>query len=375
MSESESERIGKEWCFFLICKGIAPDELMIKKNDHHLQDWDKHGQVELSHGSGGRAMTRLIETLFIKKFDNVYLRTQNDGACFDVSGGRLVMATDSHVVSPLFFPGGDIGSLSIHGTINDIAMLGGWPQYLAVNFIIEEGFPFADLERITESMAKALQETGVLIVTGDTKVVEKGKGDGVFISTTGIGFVPQGVNLSGENIRPGDKIIVSGTIGDHGVTIMSLRENLLFDSTLQSDTAALHGLVSIMLKAVPSIHALRDPTRGGLAAVMNEFAQQSSVGMVLQEKAIPVKPQTRAVCELLGLDPLHVANEGKLVAICANEDAERLLNVMKNHPLGRDAAIIGTVIEDSHAFVQMETVLGGYRMVDWLSGEQLPRIC
>ncbi|MBS1188177.1 MAG: hypE [Burkholderiaceae bacterium] len=338
-------------------------------------DW-KHGQVDMTHGSGGRAMAQLIEDLFVANFDNEFLRAQNDGACFAVpSGGRMVMATDSHVVSPLFFPGGDIGCLAVHGTVNDVAMAGGRPLYLAASFILEEGFPLAELKRIVESMARAAKEAGVPIVTGDTKVVEQGKGDGVFITTTGVGIVPPEVNVSGANIRPSDRIIVSGMLGDHGVAIMSLRENLSFDTTIQSDTAALNGLTAAMLAAVPGIHALRDPTRGGLAAVMNEFARQSGVGIVLQEDALPVRPQVAAACELLGLDPLYVANEGKLVAVCAPEDAERLLAVMRAHPHGQDAAIIGEAIADSHCFVQMETSFGGRRMVDWLTGEQLPRIC
>lgn len=349
--------------------------IMIKPDYRRPLDW-KRGQVDMTHGSGGRAMAQLIEELFIANFDNGFLRLQNDGACFAVpSGGRMVMATDSHVVSPLFFPGGDIGCLAVHGTVNDVAMAGGRPLYLAASFILEEGFPLADLKRIVESMAAAAREAGVSIVTGDTKVVEQGKGDGVFITTTGVGMVPDGVNVSGTNIKPGDKILVSGTLGDHGVAIMSVRENLSFDTTIESDTAALNGLTAAMLDAVPNIHALRDPTRGGLAAVMNEFARQSGVGILLQEHDLPVRPQVAAACELLGLDPLYVANEGKLVAVCAAEDAERLLAAMRNHPRGQDAAIIGEAISDPHCFVQMETSFGGRRMVDWLTGEQLPRIC
>ena len=336
----------------------------------------KNGRVDMTHGSGGRAMAQLIEDLFVAAFDNELLNQQNDGACFVVpSEGRMVMATDSHVVSPLFFPGGDIGCLAVHGTINDVAMAGGRPLYLAASFILEEGYPLADLKRIIDSMARAARDAGVEIVTGDTKVVEQGKGDGVFITTTGVGIVPEGVNVSGANIRPGDKVLVSGMLGDHGVAIMSIRENLSFDTTIESDTAALNGLTGAMPEKVPNIHALRDPTRGGLASVLNEFAHQSNVGIVLHENALPVRPQVIAACELLGLDPLYVANEGKLVAVCAAEDAENLLAVMRAHPLGRDAAIIGEAILDSRCFVQMETSFGGRRMVDWLTGEQLPRIC
>lgn len=334
-----------------------------------------HGRVDMTHGGGGRMMMQLIDTLFLAAFDNDILRQMNDQACFSVPAGRMVMSTDSHVVSPLFFPGGDIGSLSVHGTLNDVAMSGAKPLYLSAGFILEESFPLADLKRIVESMAKAAHHAGVPIVTGDTKVVEQGKGDGVFITTTGIGVVPEGIDISAERAQPGDKILVSGTLGDHGIAILSLRENLTFHTTIQSDTAALHGLVACMIEAVPTIHVLRDPTRGGLATTLNEIAHQSDVGMMLYENKLPIREQVRAACEFLGFDPLYIANEGKLVAICAPEQADKLLQVMQGHPLGRDAAIIGEVIEDSHHFVQMETIFGGNRVVDWLSGEQLPRIC
>ncbi|MDR3411229.1 MAG: hydrogenase expression/formation protein HypE [Formivibrio sp.] len=337
----------------------------------------KHGQVDLTHGSGGRAMAQLIHDLFVRHFDNDFLRAQNDGACFPlpVGAGRMVMATDSHVVSPLFFPGGDIGCLSVHGTVNDVAMAGGKPLYLAASFILEEGFPLVELQRIVVSMAAAAKEAGVPIVTGDTKVVERGKGDGVFITTTGVGIVPPGIELGPDRIRPGDAILVSGTLGDHGVAIMSQRENLSFETAIESDTAALHTLTGSMLDAVPTIRTLRDPTRGGLAAVLNEFASAAGCGMLIYEKAIPIRSEVAAACELLGLDPLYVANEGKLVAICPSEEAERLLAVMRAHPHGQNAAIIGAAIEDANGFVQMETVFGGRRMVDWMTGEQLPRIC
>jgi hydrogenase expression/formation protein HypE len=335
----------------------------------------KRGLVDMSHGSGGRAMAQLVEELFLRAFDNPWLREMNDQARVPAPGGRLVVATDSHVVSPLFFPGGDIGSLSVHGTVNDVAMAGARPLYLSCGFILEEGFPLADLKRIVESMAAAATEAGVPIVTGDTKVVEKGKGDGVFINTTGVGVVAEGVEVSGDRARPDDAILVSGTMGDHGVAIMSLRENLGFETAIRSDTAALHTLVAAIVDAVPAVHCLRDPTRGGLATTLNEIARQSRCGMRLREPAIPVRPEVAAACEFLGLDPLYVANEGKLVAICAREDAERLLAVMRAHPQGRDAAIVGEVVEDAHHFVQMQTALGGSRMVDWLAGEQLPRIC
>ncbi len=335
----------------------------------------RHGRVDMTHGSGGRAMAQLIDELFVRAFDNEWLAQRNDQARFAVSAGRMVVSTDSHVVSPLFFPGGDIGCLSVHGTINDVAMAGAVPLHLAAGFILEEGFPLAELKRIVESMAAAAKDAGVPVVTGDTKVVEQGKGDGVFITTTGVGVVPAGVDISGDRARPGDAILVNGTIGDHGVAIMSLRENLTFETTIRSDTAALHRLVAAMVAAAPGIHCLRDPTRGGLATTLNELAGQSGCGMVIDERRIPVRPQVSAACEFLGLDPLYVANEGKLVAICAPGDAPRLLAAMRAHPQGSDAAIIGEVNADPHHFVQMDTSFGGRRVVDWLTGEQLPRIC
>ena len=335
----------------------------------------KNDCVNMTHGSGGRAMAQLIDELFVKHFDNELLRQANDQASFNVSAGRMVMSVDGHVISPLFFPGGDIGSLSVHGTVNDVAMSGAKPLYLSAGFILEEGFPLADLERIIISMAKAASEANVPIITGDTKVVEKGKGDGVFITTTGIGVVPEGINISGDLARPGDVILVNGSMGDHGVAIMSSRENLEFETTIESDSASLHTLIAELVNAIPNIHCLRDPTRGGLATTLNELAQQSGVGMSIREADIPVKPAVSAACELLGLDPLYVANEGKLICICKAEDAQTALQTMRAHPQGKDAAIIGEVIEDKHGFVQMQTSFGGSRIVDWLAGEQLPRIC
>ena len=335
----------------------------------------KKGHVDMTHGSGGRAMAQLIDQLFVKHFDNDLLRQGNDQALFSVDPGRLVMSTDGHVVSPLFFPGGDIGSLSVHGTINDVAMSGAKPLYLSAGFILEEGFELAQLEKIVISMARASKQAGVPVVTGDTKVVERGNGDGVFITTTGIGIVPDGLNIAGSNVRPDDVIIVSGFVGDHGVAIMSSRENLEFETKIVSDSAALHDLVATMVEAVPTIKCLRDPTRGGLASTLNEIAQQSGVGIQLHEEKIPLRSEVSAACELLGLDPLYVANEGKLIAISRQQDAEQLLAVMRNHSLGKHAAIIGKAIEDEMGFVVMETSFGGNRIVDWLAGEQLPRIC
>ncbi len=336
----------------------------------------ENGRVDLSHGAGGRAMRHLIEDIFHDAFDNIWLRAGNDQSAFAVSGGRMVMTTDGYVVSPLFFPGGDIGSLAVHGTINDIAMAAARPLYLSASFIIEEGFPLADLKRIAESMGVASREAGVPIITGDTKVVERGKADGVFISTAGVGMVPDGLDLRADAARPGDAVIISGSIGDHGMAVMSKRENLEFEAAIVSDSAPLHGLVAAMAEAGGRlIRLMRDPTRGGIAATLNEIASQSKVGFHIDENTIPVKPEVAAACELLGLDPLNVANEGKLVAVAAPEGAEAILAAMRAHPLGREAALIGRVVADDDCFVQMSTSFGGFRIVDWLSGEQLPRIC
>lgn len=335
----------------------------------------KQGSIDLSHGSGGRAMAQLIEQVFLRAFDNEKLAEKNDYAAFAVERGRMVMATDAHVISPLFFPGGDIGSLSVNGTINDIAMAGAKPLYMSASFILEEGFPLVDLQKIVLSMAETARNAGIHIITGDTKVVERGKGDGVFITTTGVGMIQESIHISSNQAKPGDHVIISGYIGDHGVAIMSKRNNLNFHTTIQSDTAALHELVATMIAAVPNIHCLRDPTRGGLATVLNEFALQSNVGFIINENQIPIRTEVASACELLGLDPLYVANEGKLVAIVSAGDSEKVLRAMHSHHLGKDARIIGSVIEDSRHFVQMKTKLGGMRIMDWLSGEQLPRIC
>ncbi|KTC74855.1 hydrogenase expression/formation protein HypE [Legionella birminghamensis] len=335
----------------------------------------KEGTINLNHGSGGRVMAQLIDQLFLAAFDNEWLAQKNDQACFLVSSGRMVMATDAHVVSPLFFPGGDIGSLSVHGTINDIAMSGAKPLYLSASFILEEGFPLANLQKIVESMAHAARQANVAIITGDTKVVERGKGDGVFITTTGVGIVPEGIHISGNRAKPGDHVLVSGYIGDHGVAIMAHRNNLQFQTSIQSDTASLHDLVSRMIACVPDIHCLRDPTRGGLATTLNELALQSKVGFMIDESKIPIRTEVASACELLGLDALYVANEGKLIAICSPKDTDKLLAAMRSHALGLHAEVIGEVIEDTRHFVQLKTKLGGMRIVDWLAGEQLPRIC
>ncbi len=335
----------------------------------------REGRIDMNHGSGGRATTQLVEELFLRAFDNEWLRPMDDQARCDMPPGRLVVATDAHVVSPLFFPGGDIGSLSVYGTINDVAMAGATPLYLTAGFIIEEGFPLADLKRIADSMAAAARVAEVSVIAGDTKVVERGKGDGVFVTTTGVGVVDRALDIHADRARPGDCILVSGSLGDHGVAIMSEREHLSFDTHILSDTAPLHGLVKAMVQSVPTVHCLRDPTRGGLATALNEIADQSGVGMRIRESALPIRAEVRAACEFLGLDPLYMANEGKLIAVCPADRAERLLAVMRAHPLGAQAAIIGEVIADPLHFVEMETAFGGNRMVDWLAGDPLPRIC
>ena len=335
----------------------------------------KHGLVDLTHGSGGRAMAQLIRELFVRELANEYLAQGDDGARLGRATGRLVVATDAHVVSPLFFPGGDIGCLSVNGTINDVAVMGARPLYLAASFVLEEGFPLADLAKIAASMGRASREAGVPVVTGDTKVVERGKADGVFITTTGVGELRDGIDCSGANARPGDVVLLSGPIGAHGMAIMACRENLSFDAPIVSDTAALHGLVDALLRAAPGLHTMRDATRGGVGATLNEIAQQSGVGIEIDEAAIPIPAPVEAACELLGLDPLYVANEGRLLAICPPALAEDALGALRAHPLGAGATRIGRVIEDPRRFVQMRTRLGGRRIVDWLHGDQLPRIC
>jgi hydrogenase expression/formation protein HypE len=336
-------------------------------------------RIVLGHGSGGHLSANLVRDIFLPLFSNPVLDRLDDQAIFDIGGARLAFTTDSFVVKPLFFPGGDIGSLAVHGTVNDLAMGGARPLYLSAGFIIEEGFPIETLRRITESMAEAARAAGVHIVTGDTKVVERGKGDGVFINTTGIGVVAPSLRLSADAARPGDAVILSGFIGDHGMAIMASREGLEFETTIQSDSAALHDLVDHMLAASFNIRCMRDPTRGVLASTLNEIASQSHESIRIEEKKIPVREEVRGACELLGLDPLYVANEGKLVAIVAPEDADTLLDVMRKHARGADASIIGVVDGELGAtqpgLVTMRTAFGSSRIVDMLAGDQLPRIC
>ena len=332
-------------------------------------------RINMTHGGGGRAMADLIRDVFQKHLANPILDRGDDAGLFAVQNGRMVMSTDGHVIAPLFFPGGDIGALSVHGTVNDLAMMGARPLYLTAGFILEEGFPRADLDRIVQSMAQAANAAGVQVISGDTKVVERGKGDGVFITTTGIGVVPESLDLSVVNVAAGQSVLVSGTMGDHGVAVLSKRENLEFETAICSDSAALHGLVADMVAAVPDIAMLRDPTRGGLSATLNEIVTAAGVGITLDEAQIPVSPDVAAACELLGFDPLNTANEGKLIAICPSAKADALLAIMRAHPLGQNAAIIGKVTDDPSHLVQMKTAFGGTRIVDWLAGEQLPRIC
>ena len=332
-------------------------------------------KILLDHGSGGRASHELIERFFVPRFQNPFLNEMNDSAVFDLKGGKLAFTTDSYVVDPIFFPGGDIGSLAVCGTVNDLAMRGARPCYLSVGFIIEEGFPLSDLEQILISMERAAKEAGVQIVTGDTKVVPKGAADKIFINTSGIGLIPEGLDIAGQNAQPGDALLLSGTLGDHGLTILSKREGLAFESSLKSDAAPLNHLVREMLQAGPDIHVLRDPTRGGLATTLNEIAGQSQVGLEIWEEAIPIRDSVSAASEILGLDPLYVANEGKLIAILPQSQAEAVLSVMKKNPYGQDAAIIGEVKAENPGKVVMKTIIGGKRLVDMLTGEQLPRIC
>ncbi len=333
------------------------------------------GTVLLGHGSGGKLSAALIRDVFLPVFENPVLAHMDDQGIVNVNGQRIAMTTDSFVVKPLFFPGGNIGSLAVHGTVNDLAMGGAKPLFLSAAFIIEEGFSMDELHRVADSMSRAAKDAGVQIVTGDTKVVEKGKGDGLFINTTGIGIVPEGINLSANRARPGDRVLLSGSIGDHGIAILAQREGLEFETQIVSDSAALHTLVAAMLEVSPGIRCMRDPTRGGVSSTLNEIAQQSHVGIELQEASLPIHEQVQGACELLGLDPLYVANEGKLIAIVAPEAAETLLRAMRSHPLGAEAMVIGTVTEKTSGLVTMRTPLGTTRVVDMLAGDQLPRIC
>ena len=334
------------------------------------------GTVLLAHGGGGRLTQRLIESVFLPAFDNDALAELHDGALLDAAGTRLAFSTDSFVIRPYVFPGGDIGSLAVHGTVNDLAMCGAMPLALSSALILEEGLPLADLRRIVGSMRDAARSAGVPIVTGDTKVVDRGKGDGIYVNVTGVGLVREGISISPRRARPGDAVLVSGAIAVHGIAIMSVREGLEFETTLESDSAPLHGLVSDVLDAAgDAVHVLRDPTRGGVASTLNEIAASAGVGIRLDEAAIPVAEDVRGACEILGLDPLYVANEGKCLVIVAAERADAALEALRAHPLGREAARIGTVTAEHTGKVVLKSRVGGLRVVDLMTGEQLPRIC
>ncbi|MBI5590207.1 MAG: hydrogenase expression/formation protein HypE [Deltaproteobacteria bacterium] len=335
----------------------------------------KNDKILLDHGSGGKISHAMIAEMMLPAFDNPILARLNDGAEFKIGDERLAFSTDSYVVDPVFFPGGNIGDLAVNGTVNDLAMCGAIPLFLSVGLIIEEGFPAADLDVILRRMGLAAQNAGVLVVTGDTKVVPRGAADKIFINTSGIGRIPDGVEISGHRARPGDKILLSGTLADHGIAILTSREGMRFDSPVVSDTAALNHLVHRMLSVDRDIHVLRDPTRGGLGTTLNEIAGQSNVGIRIFDERIPVKPDVAALCELLGFDPLYIANEGKLVAFVSPDHADAVLAVLCADPLGKDACIIGEVVEAPACRVILQTRIGGTRIVDMLTGEQLPRIC
>jgi len=331
-------------------------------------------KVILAHGSGGRLSHDMIERLFMPRLENPVLNRMDDSAVIELNG-RIAFTTDSYIIKPVFFPGGDIGRLAVCGTINDLATSGAVPKYLSLGLIIEEGLPIADLETIMSSVSETAKEAGVLVVTGDTKVVDHGSADHIFINTSGIGVIPEGVDISGRNAKEGDKVIVSGTIGDHGIAVMAQREGLKFSVPVESDCAPLNGLVAEILNVSANIHCLRDPTRGGLAATLNELAYQSGVGIQIYEDKIPVKDAVRGMCEILGFDPLYIANEGKMVVIAANEDTDTIIAALRNNRYGRDAAVIGEVTNQHKGRVVLKTGLGSSRIIDMPAGDLLPRIC
>jgi hydrogenase expression/formation protein HypE len=335
----------------------------------------KEERVTLAHGAGGKATHTLIEAVFLDAFRNPLLEALEDGATFTVGDARLAFTTDTFVVSPLFFPGGDIGDLAVNGTVNDLAVCGARPLFLSAGFVLEEGFPVADLQRITASMARAAAAAGVQVVTGDTKVVQRGKGDGCYVNTAGVGVVTRDLALSAAAVRPGDVVLVSGPIGDHGVTIMLARGELDIEADLESDTAPLHGLTDALLDAAPGVRVMRDATRGGVATILNEIAVASQVAVVVDEPAMPVRPEVMGASELLGIDPMYVASEGRLVAVAPPEQADAALAALRAHPLGAGAAVVGEVRDDPPGIVLLRTTFGGTRIVDMLVGDPLPRIC
>ena len=331
--------------------------------------------IVMGHGGGGKLSAELVEHLFLPAFNNEHLEDLGDAAVVELPGGRIAMSTDSFVIRPRIFPGGDIGELAVNGTVNDVAMTGATPLYVSVAMILEEGMPIAELAAISRSMAKAADQAGVQLVTGDTKVVDRGHGDGVYINTTGLGVLRDGVDIRPQNAEPGDAILVNGTIGDHGMAIMSVREGLEFETTIESDTAALNHLVASLLDAEIDIKAMRDPTRGGLAATLNEFAVAAQAGIVVEERLLPVKREVASACEMLGMDPFYVANEGKMVVVVPADQADKALDVMRSHQLGTDAALIGEIVASHPGVVVAKTAIGATRVVDTQVGEQLPRIC
>ena len=335
----------------------------------------KQETIVLDHGSGGKISHSMVCDMILPAFDNPMLAKLDDGAELNIAGQRLAFSTDSYVVDPIFFPGGNIGDLAVNGTVNDIAMCGAKPLFLSVGLILEEGFPTEDLRKILFSMGEAAKKAGVMVVTGDTKVVPKGKADKIFINTSGVGVIFPGINVSGQMAKPGDRIIISGTIADHGITILSAREGLKFGSEIRTDSAPLNNMVEKIIQSGASLHVLRDPTRGGVGTTLNEIASQSGVGMRIWEDFLPVKNAVAGICELLGFDPLYLANEGKLLAIVAPEDAEKVLEIIRQDEFGADAVIIGEVVADHPGKVFLETTIGGSRIIDMLTGDQLPRIC
>jgi hydrogenase expression/formation protein HypE len=357
--------------------GSVREELVLERIDRarRARPRVKEDRITMSHGAGGKATHTLIEALFLDAFRNPVLEPLEDAARLHVNGARVAMTTDSYVVSPLFFPGGDIGDLAVNGTVNDLSMAGATPLFLSAGFILEEGFPVADLARIATSMQAAARRAGVQVVTGDTKVVQKGKADGCYINTAGIGVIEHSIDLGVARAQPGDVIMVSGPIGDHGVTIMLARGELDIEADISSDTAPLNGLVADLLTAAPGVRALRDATRGGVATILNEIAAAAGVGVVVSEEDIPVRAEVRGASELLGIDPMYVACEGRLVAVVSPEDADNALAALRAHPLGEQAAVIGTVTAEPPGIVQLKTAFGGTRIVDLLVGDPLPRIC
>ena len=335
----------------------------------------KNDKILIDHGSGGKISHRLTTDMLLPVFDNPILAQLNDGAIFELGGQRIAFSTDSYTVDPIFFPGGSIGDLAVNGTVNDVAMCGGNPVYLSVGLIIEEGFPVKDLETIVSEMGRAAEIAGVAVVTGDTKVVPKGAVDKIFINTSGLGLIPQDINIASHHARPGDQIILSGTIADHGIAILTQREGLAFETSITSDTAPLNHMVNRMFSAGKDIHVLRDPTRGGVGTALNEIAEKSQTGIRIYEERMPLKNEVAAACELLGFDPLYLANEGKLLAFVSPSDTDAVLAAIRENPFGKDATVIGEVVEDHSGQVIMETHIGGSRIVDMLAGEQLPRIC